>query len=92
MKDPHDCTYPQENLCAHECCEGCRKKQNATGWRKRQIESRARREYEDALAEDEAFALAQKHDQERLMLSCEYLGVCMDRPNHCPNCPSLKSL
>lgn len=87
MKDPQDCTYPHTRLCAHECCEGCRKQQNAQGWRKRQIESRAQRAYEEALAEDEAFALAQKHEGMRLALDCEHLGVCQERQPACPDCP-----
>ena len=84
MKDPMDCTYPHTRLCAHECCEGCQKQQNAQGWRKRQIE---RRQYEEALAEDEAFALAQKHEGMRLALDCEHLGVCQDKQPRCPTCP-----
>ena len=34
MKDPQDCTYPQEALCLHDCKQECQKR---SGWRKRQI-------------------------------------------------------
>ena len=42
MKDPQDCTYPQEALCLHDCKQGCQKR---SGWRKVQIDD----------AEDEAW-------------------------------------
>lgn len=88
MKDPMDCTYPHTRLCTHECCEGCQKQINAEGWRKRQI-ANSIREREEALAEDEAFALAQKHEGQRLALDCEHLGVCMDKKPRCTTCPRL---
>lgn len=80
MKDPQDCTYPHVHLCDHGCDQECQKRNRVT---------RARRELEEALAEDEAFALAQKHEGMRLALDCEHLGVCQDRQPRCPNCPRL---
>ena len=80
MKDPQDCTYPHVHLCTHGCDQECQKRNRVT---------RARRELEEALAEDEAFALAQKHEGMRLALDCEHLGVCQDRQPRCPNCPRL---
>jgi len=35
MKDPQDCTYPQEALCLHDCKQECQKR---SGWRKKQID------------------------------------------------------
>lgn len=35
MKDPQDCTYPQEALCLHDCKQKCQKR---SGWRKVQID------------------------------------------------------
>ena len=35
MKDPQDCTYPQEALCLHDCKQECQKR---SGWRKVQID------------------------------------------------------
>lgn len=35
MKDPQDCTYPQEALCLHDCKQACQKR---SGWRKVQID------------------------------------------------------
>jgi len=35
MKDPQDCTYPQEALCLHDCKQACQKR---SGWRKKQID------------------------------------------------------
>ena len=35
MKDPQDCTYPQEALCLHDCKRECQKR---SGWRKKQID------------------------------------------------------
>ena len=26
MKDPNDCSWPHERLCAHDCKMGCRKR------------------------------------------------------------------
>jgi hypothetical protein len=50
MKDPQDCTYPQEALCLHECKQACQKR---SGWRKVQIDD----------AEEEAWReLEKKHD------------------------------
>ena len=80
MKDPQDCTYPHVHLCTHGCDQECQKRNRVT---------RARRELEEALAEDEAFALAQKHENMRIALDCEHLGVCQDRQPRCPNCPRL---
>lgn len=73
MKDPMDCTYPQERLCPHECCEGCIRKKSVTRLRV------TRRELEDAQAEDEAF--------QRLTQICDQLGVCQSLADPCPNCP-----
>ena len=83
MKDPQDCTYPQMHLCPLECDDECRKRNRVT---------RARvtpREIEEALAEDEYHALNQKHEGQRLMLTCDQLGVCQDRRPPCHKCPKL---
>lgn len=73
MRYPQDCTYPQEALCAHECCEGCIRKKSVTRARV------TRRELEDAQAEDEAF--------QRVTRTCQELGVCQYRQPPCPTCP-----
>lgn len=73
MRDQTDCIYPQEKLCLRDCEGGCRARK--TTWRKRQIE--------DQEAEDEAFARIPQQTYE-----CKHLGICMDRPEHCPDCPS----
>lgn len=80
MKDPMDCTYPHTHLCTHKCDQECQKRNRVT---------RARRELEEALAEDEAFALAQKHEGQKLLLTCFQLGVCQDRQPPCKDCPRL---
>ena len=79
MKDPMDCTYPHTHLCVYKCDQECRKRNRVT---------RARREYEEALAEDEAFALAQKHENQKLLLTCNQLGGCQYRQPPCPTCPN----
>jgi len=41
------------------------------------------REMEDQELEDESFRKIPQHTYE-----CKHLGVCMDRPSHCLDCPS----
>ena len=60
MKDPQDCTYPQEALCLHDCKHGCQKR---SGWRKVQIddaEEEAWKELEKASAMQEVQRLGQE--------------------------------
>ena len=60
MKDPQDCTYPQEALCLHDCKQECQKR---SGWRKAQIddaEEEAWRELEKASAMREVQRLGQE--------------------------------
>jgi len=66
MKDPQDCTYPQEALCLHDCEQECQKR---SGWRKKQIddaEEEAWRELEKASAMREVQRLGQEIEQEPL--------------------------
>ena len=79
MRDQTDCHYPYVNLCLRECEAGCRVRK--TTWRKRTI-----REIEDQEAEDEAFRRIPVS-----ALDCKHLGVRMDRPEHCLDCPSNKT-
>ena len=76
MRDQTDCHYPHARLCLQDCEDGCRARK--TVWRKRTI-----KELQDQELEDEAFARIPQHTYE-----CKHLGVCMDRPSHCPDCPS----
>lgn len=73
MRDQTDCHFPYVNLCLRECESGC--KARKTVWRKREIE--------DQEAEDEAFRRIPTTPWD-----CKYLGVCMDRPEHCLDCSS----
>ena len=73
MRDQTDCHYPHTRLCLRDCEGGCRMRK--TVWRKRLIE--------DQEAEDEAFARIPV-----TTLDCKHLGICNDRPQHCPDCPS----
>ena len=60
MKDPQDCTYPQEALCLHDCKQACQKR---SGWRKKQIddaEEEAWKELEKASAMREVQRLGQE--------------------------------
>ena len=60
MKDPQDCTYPQEALCLHDCKQECQKR---SGWRKVQIEDaeeEAWKELEKASAMREVQRLGQE--------------------------------
>jgi hypothetical protein len=50
MKDPQDCTYPQEALCLHDCKQECQKR---SGWRKKQIDD----------AEEEAWKELEKKNE-----------------------------
>ena len=50
MKDPQDCTYPQEALCLHDCKQECQKR---SGWRKVQIDD----------AEEEAWRELEKKNE-----------------------------
>jgi hypothetical protein len=50
MKDPQDCTYPQEGLCLHDCKQACQKR---SGWRKVQIDD----------AEEEAWRELEKKNE-----------------------------
>jgi hypothetical protein len=76
MRDQTDCHYPYLSLCLRDCEEGCRIRK--TTWRKRTI-----KELQDQELEDEAFARIPQHPYE-----CKHLGICNDRPTHCPDCPS----
>jgi hypothetical protein len=76
MRDQTDCHYPHTRLCLQDCEDGCRMRK--TIWRKRTI-----RELQDQELEDEAFRKIPQHTYE-----CKHLGVCMDRPTHCLDCPS----
>ncbi len=63
MKDPQDCTYPQEALCLHDCKQECQKR---SGWRKAQIddaEEEAWKELEKASAMREVQRLGQEIEQ-----------------------------
>jgi hypothetical protein len=67
MKDPQDCTYPQEALCLHDCKQECQKR---SGWRKKQIddaEEEAWKEMEKASAMRETQRLGQEIEQEQLI-------------------------
>jgi hypothetical protein len=76
MRDQLDCHYPHTRLCLQDCEDGCRARK--TVWRKRTIQ-----EMEDQELEDEAFRKIPQFTYE-----CKHLGVCMDRPSHCLDCPS----
>ena len=76
MRDQTDCHYPHTRLCLRDCEDGCRARK--TTWRKRTI-----KELQDHELEDEAFRKIPQPPYE-----CKHLGVCMDRPSHCLDCPS----
>ena len=72
MKDPQDCTYPQETLCLHDCKQECQKR---SGWRKVQIndaEEEAWKELEKASAMREVQRLGREIEPDDIasILAC----------------------